>query len=102
MTGATAVLVGDLAAYSLRPPTRQRRQPDDRRSDRLRPPLEDARRALAEPDDHRPRQHDPQRRPPDPAGPVRRLSVEAAVDGRLLPARLRRPAARVRYARRPV
>ena len=59
-------------------------------------------RALAEPGDHRARQHDPQRRPADAAGRVRRLAFEAAVDGRLLPARVRRPAARLRHARRPL
>ena len=77
-------------------------QPDDDRSRPVRPPLEDARRAVAEPGDHRARQHDPQRRSADAAGRVRRLPLEAAVDGRLLPARLRRPAARVRHARRPL
>ena len=46
-------------------------------------------RALSEPGDHRARQHDPQRRAADAAGRVRRFAFEAAVDGRLLPARLR-------------
>ena len=75
---------------------------DDDRSRPLRAPLEDARRAVAEPGDHRARQHDPQRRPADAAARVRRLAFEAAVDGRLLLARLRRSAARVRRARRPL
>src|SRR5215218_6246321 len=68
----------------------------------VRPPVEDARGAVAEPGDHRARHHAAQRRAADAAGRARRLGVEAAVDGRRVPARARRPAARVRHARRPL
>ena len=50
--------------------------------------------------DHRARQHDPQCRAAEPAGGVRRFVLDAAVDRRLLPARVRRPAADHGHARR--
>ena len=64
-------------------------------------PLEDARRPLAEPADHRARQHDPQRRAALAPGSAGRERLDAAVDRRLLPARLRRAAADIRRLRRP-
>ena len=64
--------------------------------------LEDPPRPRPEPGDHRARQHDPQRRTAVPAGALRRLQLDAAVDGRLLPRLLRRPAAHDGHARRPL
>ena len=64
--------------------------------------LEDPPRPRPEPRHHRARQHDPQRRPPVAAGALRRLELDAAVDGRLLPRLLRRPAAHDGHARRPL
>ena len=47
------------------------------RSKGLRAPLEDPRRDVAQPRDHRARQHDPQRRPPEPARALRRIELDA-------------------------
>ena len=66
------------------------------------PPLVDARRPLPVAARHHPRQHDPQRRPADAGARPRRLGQPAAVDRRRLHARLRRPAAHRRRARRPL
>ena len=77
------------------------RSSDGDRPRPVRPPVEDARRALAEPFHHRARQHDPQCCPADTPGGIRRFRLGAAVDGRLVSARLRGSAARVRDARRP-
>ncbi len=65
-------------------------------------PLVDAGRPLLLPARHRARQHDPQRRAPDAAGGPRRECIPAAVDRRLLHARLRRRPAHRRRARRPL
>ena len=50
--------------------------------------------------DHRARQHHPQRRAAEPAGGVRCIHLDAAVDRRLVPARVRRPSADDGHARR--
>ena len=64
--------------------------------------LDDPPRPRPEPRHHRARQHDPQRRPPVAAGALRRLGLDVAVDGRLLPRLLCRSAADAGHARRPL
>ena len=66
------------------------------------PPLVDARGPVPLADRHQPRQHDPQRRAADARARPGRLLLAAPVDRRLLHARLRRPAAHRRRARRPL
>ncbi len=64
--------------------------------------LVDARRALREPPRHRPRQHDPQRRPADARRGPARHRQPAAVDRRRLHPGVRQPAAHRGHARRQV
>ena len=62
----------------------------------------DPRRAVLQPAGDRARQHDPQRRHPHDRARPRRHEQPAAVDGRLLHAGVRRPAAHRRQPRRPL